>query len=190
MNDKVYRVVMTGIITSLVLVATLIIRIPVPFTQGYVHPGDAVIFLGVLILGKKHGTFAAGVGSALADFIGGYAYYAPWTLVVKSIMAFAVGAALEYLDRKSQKDGTSSNSPSWLTGKGRLPLIELLAMFIGGVTMTVGYYIAASLMQGNWYTPLFSVPGNIGQFIIGMILAIALATALYKTPARKFFVIK
>lgn len=179
MNEKTYKLVMTGIITSLVLVATMIIRIPVPFTQGYVHLGDAVIFLGVLILGKKRGTFAAGVGSALADLLSGYAYYAPWTLVVKALMAFVVGAALEYMEKKGQS-----------VQDNKVTLAEVLAMAFGGIEMTVGYYISASLMRGDWYTPLLSVPGNIGQFIVGMILATVLATALYKTPAKKYFTIK
>ena len=202
MDKRTSRIVMTGILTSLIMVATMIIRIPVPFTQGYVHLGDAVIFLAVLILGKKYGTFAAGVGSALADLLSGYAYYAPWTFVVKALMAFVVGAALEYYEKKNRAEaakvnvegsdndmGRTEHSP-WLNSKGKLPLIELLAMAFGGIEMTVGYYISASLMHGNWYTPLLSVPGNIGQFIVGMILATILATALYKTPARKYFAIK
>ena len=177
MNEKTVRIVMTGIMTSLILVSTMMFRIHVPFTQGYVHLGDAAIYMAVLIVGKKYGAFAAGVGSGLADLFSGYAYYVPWTLVVKALMAFVVGAALEHYDGKLQT-------------RGKLPLLELLAMLFGGIEMTVGYYISASLMHGNWYTPLFSVPGNIGQFIVGMILATALATALYKTPARKYFAIK
>lgn len=179
MNEKTGRLVMTGIMTSLVMVATMMIRIHVPFTQGYVHLGDAVIFLAVLVVGKKYGVFAAGIGSALADILSGYAYYAPWTLVVKALMAFVVGAALEHMEKKGQiKDGKN------------ITLLELLAMTFGGIEMTVGYYISASLMNGNWVTPLLSVPGNIGQFIVGMILATALAAALYKTPAKKYFAIK
>ena len=39
-----------------------------------------MIFLAVLILGKKSGALAAGAGSALGDIIGGYAFWALWTL--------------------------------------------------------------------------------------------------------------
>ena len=177
-DEKVYNVVLTGIMMCLVMVATMTIRIPVPFTQGYVHLGDTMIFLAVLVLGKRNATLAAGFGSGLADLLSGYAYYAPWTLAVKALMAFAVGAALEHMEKKGQLE------------EGHVSLPVLLAMFFGGLEMTVGYYIAASLMHGNWYTPLFSVPGNIGQFAVGMVLAFILAKALYKTPARKYFAIK
>lgn len=178
-NEKTYKISMTGVMMGLILVATMTIRIPVPFTQGYVHLGDTMIFLGVLILGKKYGTIAAALGSAMADLLSGYAYYAPWTLVVKGLMAFVVGAALEHMEKKGQiSDGK------------RITFLELLAMAFGGLEMTVGYYISASLMRGDWYTPLLSVPGNIGQFIVGMILATVLAAVLYKTPAKKYFAIK
>ena len=177
-DEKVYNVVLTGIMMCLVMVATMTIRIPVPFTQGYVHLGDTMIFLAVLVLGKRNATLAAGFGSGLADLLSGYAYYAPWTLAVKALMAFVVGAALEHMEKKGQLE------------EGHVSLPVLLAMFFGGLEMTVGYYVAASLMHGNWYTPLFSVPGNIGQFAVGMVLAFILAKALYKTPARKYFAIK
>ena len=178
-NDRVYRIAMTGVMMGLVLVSTLMIRIYVPFTQGYVNLGDALIFLAVLVVGRNYGTLAAGIGSAMADLLGGYAYYAPWTLVVKGLMAFVVGLALEHMEKKGQ-----------IAEGKRITLPVVLAMLFGGIEMTVGYYISASLMQGNWYTPLFSVPGNIAQFTIGMILATALSTALYKTPAKKYFAIK
>ena len=175
-DKQVNRVVLTGLMTGLILVSTMLIRVHVPFTQGYVHLGDAAIFMSVLIVGKKSGTFASGVGSAMADLLSGYAYYAPWTFVVKALMAYVVGFALE-------------RNPV-VNEKGKLPLGEILAMFFGGLEMTVGYYIAASLMHGNWYSPLFSIPGNIGQFVVGMILATSLAQALYRTPAKKYFAIK
>ena len=177
-DRKTIKIALTGVMMGLVLVTTMMIRIHVPFTQGYVHLGDAMIFLSVLVLGRNYGTLAAGIGSALSDLISGYAYYAPWTFVVKALMAFVVGAALEYMEKKGK------------FSVGRRTPLELLAMLFGGIEMTVGYYIAASLMQGNWVTPLYSVPGNIGQFIVGMILATALAKVLYRTPARKYFEIK
>ena len=42
-NDKTYKIVMTGLMMCLVMVATMIIRIPIPATEGYVHLGDAAI---------------------------------------------------------------------------------------------------------------------------------------------------
>ena len=54
--------VMTALMMCLVMIATMFIKVPIPFTQGYVHLGDSMIFLAVLILGKKSGALAAGAG--------------------------------------------------------------------------------------------------------------------------------
>lgn len=93
--DKTQKIVTTGLMTALITVATMVIAIPVPFTNGYVHMGDSMIFLAVLILGWKYGAFAAGIGSALADIFLGYVHWAPWTLCIKALMAVVMGLIIE-----------------------------------------------------------------------------------------------
>ena len=176
-NNDTFELVLTGLLTALIMTATMLIRIPMPFTQGYVHMGDTVIYLAVLAVGKRRGAFAAGTGSAMVDLLSGYAHYVPWTFVIKFLMAFVMGSALEHLKKKgSCKAG------------GHRSILELASMALAGITMTVGYYIAASIMQGNLFTPLLSVPGNIGQFAVGMLIAEILVSALVKTPVRKYLV--
>jgi uncharacterized membrane protein len=93
MNTK--KIILTGLMMALVTVATMVFIVPVPFTSGYIHLGDSMIFLSVLILGWRYGAVAAGVGSALADLFVGYANWAPWTLCIKGIMALMMGLAIE-----------------------------------------------------------------------------------------------
>ena len=89
------KITLTGLMTAAVTVATIAIMIPVPNTGGYIHAGDSMVFLSVLVLGWKYGAFAAGAGSALADIISGYAQWAPATLVIKMLMAMLMGIAIE-----------------------------------------------------------------------------------------------
>ena len=105
-GEKVVNMVMMGLMTCLVIVATMFIKIPIPLTSGYVHLGDSMIFLAVLILGKKKGAFAAGVGSALGDVLGGYAIWAPWTLIIKFVMAYIMGIFVERFGKKGETVGT------------------------------------------------------------------------------------
>ena len=65
-NSKTFRLVLTALMMSLIMVAILFIRVPIPFTQGYVHLGDAMIFLDVLVLGWKYGAVAAALGGMLS----------------------------------------------------------------------------------------------------------------------------
>jgi len=167
-GTRVFNMVMMGLMTCLVIVSTMFIKIPIPMTQGYVHLGDSMIFLGVLILGKKNGSLAAGIGSAMGDILGGYAFWAPWTLVIKFIMAWILGVFVERFEKKG----------------------EVFGMVIAGIEMTVGYYIASSIMYGSWIVTLADIPWNVGQFAVGMIIASVLYRALDKTPAKKYFAAK
>ena len=178
-DRKTYNVVMTGILAALIMVTTMIVRIPVPFTQGYAHLGDAAIFIAVLMVGRNWGAGAAGIGSALADIFSGYTYFAPWTLIVKGLMGFTMGAALEHLEKKGN-----------LVRGGKIPLLEILAMALAGLEMVAGYYFAEVIMYGSWLVPLPTIPANAIQAVVGLILAAGLASALYRTPRRKYFAIK
>ena len=56
-------------LTVMVMIATVLVRIPVP-GGGYFNLGDVVIIFSGLFGGWKAGLIAGGIGSALADLIG------------------------------------------------------------------------------------------------------------------------
>ena len=45
MNNKTKLIVLNGLMVAFVCVATMVIQIPVPMTQGYVNIGDSIIFV-------------------------------------------------------------------------------------------------------------------------------------------------
>ena len=182
---RIRRIVLTGILTALVLLATMMIRIPVPMTQGYVHLGDAMIFLAVLLVGKKFGAAAAGLGSALADILGGFAFFAPWTFLVKFAMAFVMGAFMEWSDRREDRRCAEVNEERKIPK--RITVVDVIGMILGGAVMAAGYFAMETVMYGSWVAAAAEMPWNIGQFAVGAVIACMLSTALYKTPARKYF---
>lgn len=173
-QNRTSRLVLSAIMMCLITIATMFIRIPIPFTQGYAHLGDAMVFLSVLVLGWRYGAVVAGVGSMLADILGGYAVWAPWTLVIKGCMAVFMGIFIAEALKKQR-------------GHKVIIVFEILGMAIAGLFMVAGYYVAEGVIYGNWTAPMLGVPWNIGQFVVGMIVAISLSAALYKTSAAKFF---
>lgn len=175
-NEKTYTIVMTAMMTCLVLLTTYTFKIPTPF-QGYVHLGDAMIFLSVLVVGRKNGAVAAAFGSALADLLGGYVAFAPWTFVIKGLMALVMGWFIDFMTKKQSKS---------LKVCG-VPLIEIVGMVIAGAVMVLGYGVADAVLAGNIMTGILSMPANCGQFAAGVVIASVLAAALYKTPAKKYF---
>ena len=74
-HEKTKELAMTALMTALIFTATYIIKIPNPATGGYTHMGDCMIFLGVMVLGRKHGALAGGLGGALSDLLSGAAFY-------------------------------------------------------------------------------------------------------------------
>ncbi len=178
-SEKTNTLVMTAMMTCLVLLTTYTFKIPTPF-QGYVHLGDAMIFLSVLVVGRKNGAVAAAFGSALADLLGGYVAFAPWTFVIKGLMAFVMGICIDYISKKQGKTLK-------LFG---VPFVEIVGMAIAGLVMVAGYGVADAVIAGNIMTGILSMPANCGQFIVGMVIASVIASALYKTPAEKYFTYK
>ncbi len=99
---------MAALFAALACVATMSIRIPTPGTGGYIHPGDAIVILSGIILGPVWGLPAAGIGSAMADLLGGYFIYVPITFAVKGIIAFIAGTIYQKLG-KTQKNAISAS---------------------------------------------------------------------------------
>ncbi len=140
------KLTLTGLMTAAVTVATIAIIIPVPNPGGYIHAGDSMVFLAVLVLGWKYGAFAAGIGSALADIVSGYAQWAPATLVIKMIMAALMGLAIEKA-MKSMKNTT------------------LLAVFVAGSWLVFNFLTVYIVKQTASTDPssLTSDPVPLGQ---------------------------
>jgi len=165
---KTNNLVMTALMICVIAVTTMFFKIPVPFANGYVHLGDAMIFMAVMMLGIKYGATASAIGSAMGDVLSGFAIWAPWTLVIKGAMAVLMGL--------------------FIMMSGKKPVGRMAGMTFAGLWMTGGYFVAEGVMYGNWAVALLGIPWNVGQFVTGMIIATALSAALHKTPAGKLFV--
>ena len=173
-EGKVYNIAMTAMMICIIMVSIALFRIPIPFTQGFVNLSDAMVFMGVIILGWKYGAIAAGLGSLLGDLLSGFPVWAPWSLVIKAGMALIFGMALQ----------TLVENKHWSVSPRRFLTVEVLGMIIAGVFMTAAYYFAEGIMYGNWVVAALGIPWNIGQALVGACLAVILNTALTKTSLR------
>ena len=180
MTDRsgVYTLVLTGLMAALVMAATSFFKIPVPATNGYVHLGDAFVFLSVLILGRRNGTIAAATGSGLADLLGGYAHWVPWTFAIKGLMALAFGTLLIFIYSKTSAAASTETAGK----KGSAEILTIIAMALSSLIMIGGYFIAHRVIYGTLAAPLAALPGNIAQAAAGVIIA-GLAYAALKKAA-------
>ncbi|EOD00710.1 ECF transporter S component [Caldisalinibacter kiritimatiensis] len=245
-----------GLMTALVFVATAFVpQIPIPFTQGYVHLGDSMVFVAAILLGWQYGAIAGGLGSALADlYLGFYIWILP-TLIIKALMGAIVGfMGKTYREKKLKAIKNVINvviGGGWIiTGvymknllnvrlreienselamklvnefeqiknlqdlsnlidyvqsfllaaiviiplvvvmisilfrykdKEVFGLSNLVGMATAGIWMVIGYYFAGSLITGSLIVPIFSVPFNILQFVVGVVIAFPISIAIKRT---------
>lgn len=59
-------------------------------------------------------------------------------------------------------------------------IVNVGAIIVSGIWMIIGYYITEGILYGNWVSPAMSIPGNITQIVVGLILGVPIAKALKK----------
>lgn len=164
-NTNLKQIVMTSLFAALACVATMSIRIPTPGTGGYIHPGDAIVILSGVILGPVWGLLAAGIGSAMADLLGGYFIYVPITFAVKGVIAFIAGMIYHKLGKTSKTQYT--------------------AVILGGITDIIlvagGYFLCEIPLYGA-SAAAASIPANLIQGLGGLIIAFVLYPLLLAVP--------
>ncbi len=165
--EKTLKLTYTAMLTAMVCVATMLIRIPT--MVGYTNLGDGFILLSAFLFGPFYGAVAGGIGSMLADIISGYAFYAPATLIIKGLIA--VIAAL--LWKAMSKRG---GDKVWK---------KILASLVAELWMAAGYWTFETLFLGEAKAALASIPNNIAQGLVGVVLGMVLYYALSKLPMWK-----
>lgn len=148
---------------ALVCIATMAIQIPIPL--GYMHLGNTCILLVAALFGSTTGLLAGGIGSALADLLTGYPQWVIPTLIIKSIMGFAIGAIAH------QKDSDLH----------MVSVRTFLGSVAGVIIMIFGYFAAGAIMNGSIYTGWTQVPGLTLEGIIGMVVFYAIGLVLEKS---------
>ena len=148
-NTNTKILVMTALMASMVFVATYLIRIPNPATGGYSHLGDCMIFLAVVMLGRKYGAAAGALGGAMSDLLAGAAIYIVPTLIIKYIMAFIMGTIMLHApaSRKSQIAGA----------------------FAGGLFQIIAYTLVKIVIIGPG-PAIASVPNVFLQTLFGIMI--------------------
>ena len=162
MNTKTMKIVMTSLLAALTCVATMIIKIPSPL-NGYINLGDCVVLAAGWLLSPVYGFLSAGIGSALADLLSGYATYAPATFVIKGLMALVAFYGFKLLHNKLGK----------ITA-------QIIAGFIAEIIMILGYFVFEGFLYG--FAPsVVNIPANSVQGVAGLIAGILLVKIFEKS---------
>jgi energy-coupling factor transport system substrate-specific component len=156
---EVRQIVLAGVMIALVAVFTLAVRVPFALTQGYFNFSDVGVFLAAFAFGPWIGLVAGGVGTALADIAGGYALYAPLTLVAHGLEGLIAGLIAR-------------------RGQGVLPM--LLGWAAGAAVMVATYFVGEAFLfrMGVAAAATEALTINLPQVVVGGIVGIPLVVAL------------
>ena len=167
-QKKLQILAISALLTAIVCVATMVVKIPSPATNGYFNLGDCFVLLSGFVLGPVYGALAAGLGSALADLLSGYAQYALPTFIIKALMAVAAYFVLKTLSKK-----------------------PLIGKIFGGIAaeaiMVLGYFGYEAVVLGYGTAAAGSIFSNVLQGIVGIIAGVAVTTAIEKNKTINSF---
>jgi uncharacterized membrane protein len=150
---------------ALVFVATLLLNIKLPITAngGLVHLGTAMLFIASILFGPKKAAIAGAIGMGLFDIVAGWTLWAPFTIVARGLQGYIVG-------KIAWSNGRNGNSVAF----------NILATISSIPVMLAVYYLCEGILYNNWIAPMASIPGNIVQNVVGILVAIPVAIALKK----------
>lgn len=162
MKFTVKEICLTALFTALVFVMTFVPKIPIPL--GYAHLGNAAVFLGVVLIGRRSGAIAGSIGSALADLIGGFAIWIIPTLIIKYVMAMIFAYT-----------GGQLKTSSFTTSRRSITGLTLACLW-----MVISYTLAGAFLYDSLAAGLASAPGLAMEGILNAAVFLLLVRPLQK----------
>lgn len=145
------------------LATAYLFHIPIGSNGGYIHFGDAFIYLAASLLPTPYACAAAAIGGGLADMMSGAAVWVLPTVIIKPLTAI-------WFTRHGRR---------MLCGRNALALVAAAAVSVGG------YYVAEALLFGNWLTPLATMWGGVVQAGGSTALYVLAALGLERAGVRE-----
>lgn len=155
-HSKTKNMVMCGLLAAIICLTTAyIFHIPLGGNNGYVHIGDAFIFLAAAILPTPYAIACAVIGAGLADIVTGAAVWFIPTVIIKSILVLCISS-------KKEKIVNTRN---------------ILGAAVAGILGVVLYMVAEGIIFGSFTSAfVFSLLGllqPIGSLAVFIILGLA-----------------
>lgn len=133
---------------------------------GYIHVGDAVIYVTAMLMGGPWAFISAAIGAACADIVSGFAVYAVPSAIIKILIAVPF-----VLISKKQPKLLSVRSATFT--------------IISGVITVLGYFAADLILYREG--AIADLPANIIQAAGSAVVFIVLAFALDRAGIKQRF---
>ena len=156
MRNNTSKITAAGLFAAMITIMTAYIcHIPYGANGGYIHFGDALIYLGAVFLPRPYALAAAAIGGGMADLLTA-PMWAPATIIIKMLIT------LPFTSRE-----------------GRIMAPRNIAAPLIPVTI-----LLAVILPGNQFLPLASLAGSAVQSRGSAVIFLALAAALDKARVK------
>lgn len=166
-ETKIKNLTTAGVMAALITIFTAYVcHIPIGVNGGYVHFGDALVYLAAALLPTPYALAAAAIGGGLADLLTA-PMWAPATIIIKMLIVLL------------------------FTNKAKriLTLRNVLATVPAYVITAGGYFLAEYVIFDSWSTLLVSFSQNLLQSMGSAVFFICLGLALDKAQLKTRYMI-
>lgn len=166
LDRKRYRLLTSSAMFAAIIALTTayLFHIPIGANGGYVHLGDAFIYLAASVLPWPYACAAAAIGGGLADLLSGAPIWLPATILIKPLNALCFSCKGERL----------------LTRRNALMTI------LSGVITMVGYSVAEAILVGDWRIAIFGLfTSGLAQPVGSAVVYLVMAGALDRMDLKK-----
>ncbi|HEL1606199.1 TPA: ECF transporter S component [Streptococcus suis] len=138
------------------LICVVVFFIRIPFGSQFVHLGNALVVVGVLIFGAKKGALAASLGLGIFDLLSGYASVAWITILESLIVCFVLHL---FYEKFLQANDSLSNGIVAALTKIILNLLKytLTGSLVGGLTPSASFLAALGRILGTYGTAITTI---------------------------------
>jgi len=162
-HSKVKALAISALLAAIICITTTSFHIPVGVNGGYVHVGDAFIYIAASILPLPYAMMASAIGAGLADLISGAAVWVIPTIIIKPILVL-------FFTRKKENILCKRN---------------ILAVFLAGFTGVILYCLAEYIMYGNFlaafYMSFITLVQPVGSGLVFVMASLALDKVKFKS---------
>jgi uncharacterized repeat protein (TIGR04002 family) len=161
-KKSLLKITYTAIFTTMIVLATSVLKFSTGLGEGYIHLGDSVIYLAACLLPFPYCLIAGALGGALADIISGFAIWSIPTMIIKmlNVLPFAL-ICKRYKSNKILSKQTT------------------LMTIVSGIITILGYFITECILYSVASATL-SLIGNTVQAVASGIIFIVIAKSLDK----------
>ena len=162
-QTKTGYLTITALFAALICLTTAyIFHIPFGANGGYIHIGDALIYLAAALLPTPYAAIAAAIGGAMADLLCAPIWAIP-TFIIKMLIAL----------------------PFTCKGNKIVCVRNITALFAAGLISCIGYAVAEMIIYGSEAMILVSLAAQLTQAVGSAIVFILIGITLDKMHFKR-----